>query len=138
MCFKRLSSKKRGVFVFSIEGEQKPWYNRDRGRNAPRHRLRHEYGFIIRYPVYGEDSTGIRFEPWHIRYVGQPHATIIQKNRLTLEEYILSMKEGQWYAAQGYLFCRQRGENGLSLPADFSSALISDDNTGCYILTVTP
>lgn len=98
----------------------------------------HEYGFIIRYPVYGEDSTGIRFEPWHIRYVGQPHATVIQKNRLTLEEYILSMKEGQWYEAQGYFFCRQRGENGLTLPEDFSSALISDDNTGCYILTVTP
>ena len=41
----------------------------------------HEYGFIIRYPSYGEDMTGIRFEPWHIRYVGQPHASIIYGHR---------------------------------------------------------
>ena len=48
----------------------------------------HEYGFIIRYPKHGEEQTGIRFEPWHIRYVGQPHADIIYNNKLTLEEYI--------------------------------------------------
>ncbi len=100
----------------------------------------HEYGFIIRYPSYGEDVTGIRFEPWHIRYVGQPHADIIYGNRLTLEEYILSMEIGAWYEADGYLICRQSLSEGgtLTLPAAFSSCVISPDNTGCYIVTVAP
>jgi D-alanyl-D-alanine carboxypeptidase len=54
----------------------------------------HHYGFIIRYPAYGEEITGIRFEPWHIRYVGAPHARVIYNNQLTLEEYILSFEVG--------------------------------------------
>ena len=52
----------------------------------------HEYGFIIRYPSYGEDITGIRYEPWHIRYVGYPHAEIMYKNKWTLEEYLDKLK----------------------------------------------
>lgn len=96
-----------------------------------------KYGFIIRYPSYGEDETGIRFEPWHIRYVGQPHATIIYNNRLTLEEYVLSMKTGQWYEADGYLICRQASPDGkIFLPESFSSCTVSPDNTGYYIVTV--
>ena len=51
-----------------------------------------EYGFIVRYPSFGRMVTGINYEPWHFRYVGQPHAKIITDNRLTLEEYIDSLK----------------------------------------------
>ncbi|MDE6148599.1 MAG: M15 family metallopeptidase [Ruminococcus sp.] len=46
-----------------------------------------KYGFIIRYPMLKSDITGIDFEPWHIRYVGIPHAEIIYKKGITLEEY---------------------------------------------------
>ena len=96
----------------------------------------HKYGFIIRYPSYGEEITGIRFEPWHLRYVGMPHAEIIYQNRLTLEEYILSMEIGTWYEAEGYLICRQETVDGcLSLPENFTSCTISPDNTGYYIVT---
>ncbi|MBQ1546160.1 MAG: D-alanyl-D-alanine carboxypeptidase family protein [Clostridia bacterium] len=46
----------------------------------------HEYGFIIRYP-YGKDYiTGYKYEPWHIRYIGDK-ATDIYESGLTLEEY---------------------------------------------------
>lgn len=46
----------------------------------------HEYGFIIRYP-YGKDYvTGYKYEPWHIRYIGDK-ATEIYESGLTLEEY---------------------------------------------------
>ncbi len=97
----------------------------------------HEYGFIIRYPSYGEDVTGIRFEPWHIRYVGEPHANVIYNNHITLEEYILSFEIGEWYEIDGYRVSRQSAENEkLELPEDFESCVISPDNTGCYILTV--
>ncbi len=97
----------------------------------------HEYGFIIRYPSFGEEETGIRFEPWHIRYVGQPHAKIIYNNHLTLEEYILSLEIDRWYEADGYLFCRQTAVDGeLTLPESFTACTVSPDNTGCYIVTV--
>ncbi len=97
----------------------------------------HEYGFIIRYPSYGEDITGIRFEPWHIRYVGAPHAKAIYGNHTTLEEYILSFDIGEWYEIDGYLVSRQNAAGGnLYLPDGFESCVISPDNTGCYILTI--
>ncbi|MBE5950395.1 MAG: D-alanyl-D-alanine carboxypeptidase family protein [Lachnospiraceae bacterium] len=96
----------------------------------------HEYGFIIRYPNYGEEITGIRFEPWHIRYVGQPHADIIYNNKLTLEEYILEFKEGICYETERYFIIRQRIEEGvLKVPDGCESYVISPDNTGCYFIT---
>ncbi len=45
------------------------------------------YGFIERYPEKKESITGISHEPWHFRYVGAPHAALMQKYGLTLEEY---------------------------------------------------
>ena len=47
----------------------------------------HKFGFIIRYPKERTDITGIIYEPWHLRYVGHPHAQIIAETGLTLEEY---------------------------------------------------
>lgn len=95
-----------------------------------------EYGFIIRYPSYGEKETGIRFEPWHIRYVGFPHSEIIYNNRLTLEEYILSLEEGVCYEANGYYITRQRPRDGkVQVPTGCDSYVVSPDNTGCYIIT---
>mgnify|MGYP002604347420 CR=1 FL=1 len=48
----------------------------------------HKFGFILRYPKGKERITGYSYEPWHIRYVGVVPATIMYKNKLTLEEYI--------------------------------------------------
>lgn len=48
----------------------------------------HEYGFIIRFPLGKEDVTGYQYEPWHIRYVGQPAADEIYEKGITLEEYL--------------------------------------------------
>jgi D-alanyl-D-alanine carboxypeptidase len=46
-----------------------------------------EYGFIIRYPQGAEHLTGFPYEPWHYRYVGKEHATIIMSRGITLEQY---------------------------------------------------
>lgn len=46
-----------------------------------------QYGFIIRYPENARDITGIRYEPWHVRYVGVEAATYIMDSGLTLEEF---------------------------------------------------
>jgi D-alanyl-D-alanine carboxypeptidase len=47
----------------------------------------HLYGFIFRYPKGKESITGYKYEPWHLRYVGEC-AEIIYKENLTLEEYL--------------------------------------------------
>lgn len=48
----------------------------------------HLYGFILRYQEDKEGITGFKFEPWHYRYVGIEHATVIRKEGLCLEEYL--------------------------------------------------
>ncbi|WP_438449023.1 VanY-A/VanY-F/VanY-M family D-Ala-D-Ala carboxypeptidase [Gorillibacterium sp. sgz5001074] len=51
-----------------------------------------KYGFIIRYPKDKTAITGIRYEPWHIRYVGLPHSAMMQDAHLSLEEYLDFLK----------------------------------------------
>lgn len=45
------------------------------------------YGFIIRYPKDKVEITGVKHEPWHVRYVGKEVATYIMETGLTLEEF---------------------------------------------------
>ncbi len=47
-----------------------------------------EYGFILRYPNGATDITGIIYEPWHFRYVGEEAAAEIMEAGITLEEYL--------------------------------------------------
>ena len=51
------------------------------------HAILHKFGFILRYPKGKESITEMKFEPWHIRYVGEKLAKYIYDNNLTLEEY---------------------------------------------------
>ncbi|MBC8081562.1 MAG: M15 family metallopeptidase, partial [Gorillibacterium sp.] len=46
-----------------------------------------EYGFIIRYLQGNEDITGYMYEPWHIRFIGEPVAKEVFEQGVTLEEY---------------------------------------------------
>lgn len=48
----------------------------------------HDYGFILRYLEGKTHITGYEYEPWHIRYVGEDHATFMYEHGLTLEEYL--------------------------------------------------
>ena len=47
-----------------------------------------EYGFILRYPEDKQEITGIMFEPWHFRYVGEEAAAYIMENGFCLEEFV--------------------------------------------------
>lgn len=49
--------------------------------NAP------QYGFILRYPQDAEDVTGVHYEPWHYRYVGDAAADIAASG-LPLESWL--------------------------------------------------
>ena len=50
-----------------------------------------EYGFILRYPAHKSAVTGIRYEPWHYRYVGREAAEAIFFSGLCLEEYLQNL-----------------------------------------------
>ena len=47
-----------------------------------------KYGFILRYPADKTEITGISYEPWHFRYVGQKAAKEITELGICLEEYL--------------------------------------------------
>ena len=49
-----------------------------------------EYGFILRYPKDKMSVTGVEYESWHFRYVGEDAAKYIMENKITLEEYLKS------------------------------------------------
>ena len=53
-----------------------------------------DYGFIIRYQEDKEELTGIEFEPWHLRYVGEEASLYMRENHLCLEEFT-----EEWQAA---------------------------------------
>jgi len=68
---------------YSVEKTKEfEWYS----KNA------HKYGFIIRYPKGYEHITGYKYEPWHLRYVGEIAAEIYESG-LTYEEYYVTVIE---------------------------------------------
>lgn len=92
-----------------------------------------DYGFIIRYPLLKSNVTKIDYEPWHLRYVGKPHAELISKGYVTLEEYYDALEYGKFYRYKDYIISRQKSRTA-SVPADCDIEL-SYDNCGGYVLT---
>lgn len=62
----------------------------------------HLYGFIIRYPDGKEEETGVKYEPWHLRYVGPEVAGYLHASGITLEAFEAEYRhEMAVYASQG-------------------------------------
>lgn len=99
------------------------------------------YGFIERYPRGKEAVTGIAHEPWHFRFVGVPHASIIARRGMTLEEYIDALRaepadgERESFADGGYAFRVSYYRGKLPAATDECRREISDDNCGGRIVT---
>lgn len=59
-----------------------------------------EYGFILRYPNNKSAVTGIKYEPWHYRYVGKEAAKAIHNSGLCFEEFLeangIHCHTGEW------------------------------------------
>jgi len=53
------------------------------------------FGFVIRYMEDKEEETGIKYEPWHLRYVGKEAAQYMYEHHQCLEDFT-----ADW---QGYL-----------------------------------
>jgi len=97
------------------------------------------YGFILRYPADKADITGIAYEPWHFRYVGQPHARYCYENNLCFEEYIRFLRDGGSYSLTlegvGYSVFYATPRNGIITISANGNYEVSDDNTGGYLVT---
>ena len=67
----------------------------------------HRFGFIIRYPLWAQRKTGQTYEPWHLRYVGAPHAEIMYRLKITLEDYLPLLKEDTYYRFGAHVLVRR-------------------------------
>ena len=105
------------------------------------------YGYIVRYEEEKMGITGFYGEPWHLRYVGIPHASLMKKKGLCLEEYIDWIKGFSWEG--DHLYCG--GERGTYeiyfVPADPSGTTciplpptgdykVSGNNVDGFIVTI--
>lgn len=105
-----------------------------------------EYGFIERYPEGKESVTGIGHEPWHFRYVGVPHAVIMQEQGMVLEEYIEFLKQYPYgekpylHRSKGYDFkvsyLKAEHKDKIRLiPDSEHPCLVSGNNMDGFIIT---
>ncbi len=94
-----------------------------------------EYGFVIRYERGKEAITGISYEPWHLRYVGAPHARIMSESNLSMEEYFDLLIPEHWYASGEYRILVTSWEK-VYLPRGWETCEISSDNRGHTVITL--
>lgn len=55
-----------------------------------------KFGYVVRYQKEKTKITGIISEPWHLRYVGIPHAEIMKETGFCLEEYLEYIKKEKY------------------------------------------
>lgn len=116
------------------------------------------FGFIQRYPENKYSFTHINTEPWHYRYVGVPHAYVIAKNKLCLEEYVTMLRD---YTADGEMLlvdaqgdissCDRKtfpengyviyhvpaledGRTAVPVPIGADNYTVSGDNCGAFVV----
>lgn len=106
------------------------------------------YGYILRYAEDKQETTGIQAEPWHYRYVGQPHATYMMENNVCLEEYLTLLKnytadeplsitnwDGEIYQVYYVATDTSTDSTYVMVPPD-AKYTISGNNSDGFIVTV--
>lgn len=106
------------------------------------------YGYVLRYAEDKQETTGIQAEPWHYRYVGQPHATYMMENNACLEEYLTLLKnytadeplsitnwDGEIYQVYYVATDTSTDSTYVMVPPD-AKYTISGNNSDGFIVTV--
>lgn len=130
--------------IYTDSGHSKKF--RARGDYAWLAENMYRYGFVVRYKTEKSTVTGITNEPWHIRYVGAPHAGVMEQLGFCLEEYLNYLQSftasgkhllvsGEEKSYEIYTLTAQEAEAGLLIPQDVEYT-ISDDNMGHRIVTM--
>ena len=106
-----------------------------------------KYGFIVRYTQEKQDITRYGNEPWHFRYVGEPHAYLIRGMGLCMEEYLSTLKQYRFGDRHLQIELPDREvfeiyyvpaeENNFEIPVPTDREYeISGDNQNGFIVTV--
>ncbi len=110
-----------------------------------------KYGIITRYNKDKESITNIEAEPWHLRYVGVPHAEIMTEKNLCLEEYHDFLKGYSYsnpliYTASDnikygiYFVEAAKDKTNIEIPLDENGSQynyeISGNNVDGFVITV--
>ena len=101
----------------------------------------YKFGFILRYPAEKSSITKIVHEPWHFRYVGKLHASIIFENGWCFEEYmdfIMELTQEESYTIDfddGMYEIFYTQDNEILIPEDLDYT-ISGNNIDGFIVTV--
>ena len=98
----------------------------------------YRYGLILRYPEGATEITGIEFEPWHFRYVGQAHAYFMKQSGFVLEEYIAYIRSYEHISfdkdGRTYFVMHKIPEDGMIYVPYELEYMVSADNKGGYIV----
>jgi len=101
----------------------------------------YRYGFILRYPQHKTHITGVPFEPWHYRYVGQPHAYFMTRNDMVMEEYIAYLRINReisvFFEGVEFTIIYLSGEDEVVEIPESHLFWASRDNTGGIIVTIS-
>ena len=103
-------------------------------------RLAARYGFVQRYEKGKEALTGIACEPWHFRYVGAPHALLMERHGLCLEEYAAFLQQGPRTVSlpggrTAQVFYVPCPGGGVQLDLPRGCCQVSGDNDAGFIVT---
>lgn len=105
------------------------------------------YGFVLRYPEGKEEITGYYYQPWHLRYVGRPHAYLMNLKQYCLEEYLeyvshytfggnhIQVTDNLNQKYEIYYVPAQETVTNVPVPMD-REYTISGDNKAGFIVTV--
>lgn len=105
------------------------------------------FGFVLRYPEGKAEITGYDSQPYHLRYVGKPHAYLMNLKGYCLEEYLeylehytfggshvqITDNENQQYEI--YYVPATEDTTNVPVPLD-KEYVISGDNRNGFIVTV--
>lgn len=94
-----------------------------------------DYGFIRRYAADKQVYTGIADEPWHFRYVGRPHAQVMAKLGLCLEEYIEFLKAYKYMGTHYLTIDHGRETEIFYLRAGKEQTMLSMPDKGYFQLS---
>ena len=104
------------------------------------------YGFVERYQQRKETITGVAQEPWHFRYVGRPHASLMQMHNFALEEYLAYLKNFPYdgnhllidlHGKHYEIFTVEAGDEPVHIPCpELCSCTVSGNNVDGFIITM--
>ena len=111
-----------------------------------------KYGLIVRYPQEKEAVTGVSPKADHFRFVGKPHAEIMNENEWCLEEFLDEIKkytikepfsyEDQDGSCWALYYVPKSSDKTTNIPLPLDSLnneyyyTLSGDNKDGYIVTV--